>query len=61
MIAQPVMRLIEYSKHGKLTNSELVMRNSFLFGNHQGIGKEERQFVAKCIIDFIERKIRIRP
>jgi len=28
---------------GQLPNAKIVMRNSFLFGNHQGIGKIERE------------------
>ena len=54
---QPVMKLIKYSTQGELPNSKLIMRNSFLFGNHQGIGRGEREFVAECIIDFIESKM----
>ena len=46
MAEQPVMKLIRHLKHGKLTNSKIIMRNSFLFGNHQGIGLEERNYIA---------------
>jgi len=34
------------------------MDHSFFFGNHQGIGKEEREYVADVIADFIEQKVK---
>jgi len=57
MDEQPVMKIINYSKKGSLPNSKLIMRNSFFIGNHQGIGKEERNYVADVISQFIERKL----
>lgn len=57
MAEQPVMNLINYSKKGSLPNSKLIMKNSFFIGNHQGIGKEERNYVADVISQFIERKV----
>lgn len=53
---QPVMKLVKYKQHGTLPNSKLIMRNSFLVGNHQGIHKKEREFLVDCFIDFIEHK-----
>ncbi len=30
----------------------MIMRNSFFFGNHTGIGEEEREYIAESIVDF---------
>ncbi len=51
---QPAMRHFPYRKMGDLPNSRLVMRNSFLFGNHHGIG-EGRQAIVDYIGEFIAR------
>ncbi len=48
---QPVMRLFNYRRLGNLPNSRLITRNSFFFGNHHGIGEEER----KAIVDYIRQ------
>jgi CDP-6-deoxy-D-xylo-4-hexulose-3-dehydrase len=50
---QPGMKLFDYRKVGKLSNSRLVMRNSFFFGNHQGICKEEREAIVNYIREFL--------
>lgn len=56
-VEQPVIQLIPHIKNGSLPNSRLAMRNSFFFGNHQGIGKKEREYVADAIAQFVERKL----
>lgn len=53
---QPSMKLIDYKVSGNLNNSDYVLKNSFFIGNHQAIGKEEREFVANCIHEFVRRK-----
>ena len=55
---QPVMALFPYRKVGELSNAKYIMRNSFFFGNHQGIGKVKREYIADCISGFIEQKLR---
>ena len=55
---QPAMKLFKYRKAGELNNSKIIMRNSFFFGNHQGIGKVEREYIADCISEFTEQKIK---
>ena len=52
---QPVMKLFPYRKVGDLPNSRLIMRNSFFFGNHHGIGDEERKAIVGYIMEFMER------
>jgi len=51
---QPVMKLYNYRKVGNLDNSRFIMRNSFFFGNHQGIGIKEREAIVEYISQFME-------
>ena len=53
---QPVMKLFPYKKIGNLPNSRLIMRNSFFFGNHLGIGKEEREAIVDYIGEFMTQR-----
>lgn len=53
---QPVMRLYPYRRVGDLPNSRLIHRNAFFFGNHHGIGTEEREAMADYLRDFMSRK-----
>jgi len=32
----------------------MFMRQSFFFGNHNGIGPEEREYINDTIIEFLE-------
>lgn len=58
MAEQPAMEHVPHRVAGSLPNARLVMRNSFLFGNHQGIGKREREFIGETLCGFLERKER---
>ena len=40
-----------------LKNSDIIHENSFFIGDHQGIGKQEREYVANIIEEFIASKI----
>jgi len=51
---QPAMRLFPYRKVGDLPNSRLIHRNAFFFGNHHGIGQEERAAVVEYIAEFMK-------
>jgi len=53
---QPGIALFNYRKVGALKNARLIMRNSFFFGNHQGIGKEEREAIVSYINEFISKR-----
>jgi CDP-6-deoxy-D-xylo-4-hexulose-3-dehydrase len=53
MAEQPVMSSIPHRRIGSLKNARLIMRNSFFFGNHPGIGGEEREYIADCLDHFI--------
>lgn len=56
-LEQPVIEHIPHLKHGSFENSKLAMRNSFFFGNHQKIGKRQREYIVDCIAQFIEKKL----
>ena len=57
MVEQPVTKTLDYKVVGSLKNSEFIMRNSFLIGNHQGIKKQQRDYVLKRIVEFVENKL----
>ncbi|MCJ7646712.1 aminotransferase class I/II-fold pyridoxal phosphate-dependent enzyme [bacterium] len=54
---QPAMGIFGYRKVGELKNSRLIMRNSFLIGNHQRIGNEEKEAIIDYIGEFMSRKL----
>src|SRR2546426_5287497 len=58
MAEQPVMKHVPHRVSGSLTNSQMIMRRSFFFGNHTGIRSREREYVAESIIDFLEQKVK---
>ena len=56
-VKQPVTKTINFKKKGNLKNASYIMKNSFGIGNHQGIDKIKRAFIADTIIDFINKKL----
>jgi CDP-6-deoxy-D-xylo-4-hexulose-3-dehydrase len=58
MTQQPCMSLVDYRVSGYLENSKFIHDNSFFIGNHQGIGKDEREYVAQALVDFLGK---VRP
>lgn len=50
---QPVIDMFPHRVSGRLLNSKIVHNNSFFIGNHQGIGAEQREYIADVIDDFI--------
>jgi len=54
MAEQPAMKHIDHRTVGELPNSQMIMRQSFFFGNHNGIGPEEREYIAHTIIEFVD-------
>ena len=54
---QPMMKLFDYRRVGDLPNSRLIMRNSFFFGNHQGIGEEKRRAIVDYIGQFMQGQL----
>lgn len=53
---QPVMELIDHRIGGSLNNSRFVHENSFFIGNHQAIGKEEREYVGDVLEEFLSKR-----
>lgn len=58
MVEQPVMRTIRYKITGNLSNSRLIMRNGFFFGDHHKIGSLEREYIADSIDEFISINVK---
>ena len=54
-VEQPASKLFMWKKSGNLTNSELIMKNSFFIGNHQEIGNSEREYVADVFDEFLNK------
>jgi len=52
-VQQPAAKLMEWKKSKNLSNSELIMKNSFFIGNHHGIGNKEREYVAEVFQEFM--------
>ena len=57
MDEQPAMRVLPYRKVGELRNSRLIMRNSFFFGNHQGIGEAERLAIVDYFKEYMAKRV----
>ena len=53
---QPAMKNFNYRIADKLNNSEIIMDRAFFFGNHQGVGKKEREHVVKCFGKFFKKR-----
>ena len=51
---QPAMRHINHRVSGPLTNAQYIHDNAFFFGNHQGIGPEEREAIVGYFREFFE-------
>jgi dTDP-4-amino-4,6-dideoxygalactose transaminase len=56
MDEQPAMSLFPYRKVGDLPNARFIHRNAFFFGNHHGIGREEREAIASYFEEFVKQK-----
>jgi len=54
-VEQPASKLFKWGKLGTLTNSELIMKNSFFIGNHHEIGNIEREYVADMFNEFLKK------
>jgi hypothetical protein len=49
------MKHIVHGTVGELPNSRMIMRQSFFFGNHNGIELEDRECIADTIIGFLDK------
>lgn len=55
MAEQPSMEHVVHRKDS-LPNAEFVMRNSLFLGNHHMIREEEREYMIRCIEEFLRFK-----
>ena len=55
MAIQPAMKHVKHRVSGPLTNAQLIHDNAFFFGNHSGIGPEEREAVVGYFKEFFRR------
>jgi CDP-4-dehydro-6-deoxyglucose reductase, E1 len=55
-VKQPVIKQLKYKTSGNLDNANNIMKNSFVLGNHHGIDKIRRKYVADTIIGFLIKK-----
>jgi len=49
---QPAMQLFPHRTSGELANARMIQRQSFFFGNHQGVGTVERDAIVGYIREF---------
>ena len=47
------MKNQKYKIHGDLTNTEIIMKNSFWLGVFPGINEEMIEYIYKTIKDFV--------
>ncbi len=57
IVEHPSSNLYEYRVSGNLVNSSKIMKDGIFIPNHQDVRNEQREFIAKCIIEFIEKEI----
>lgn len=56
MAEQPALKLFEFRTIDSLKNAQKIMRNSFFFGNHQGISQNERHYIGDCLETFLLKR-----
>jgi CDP-6-deoxy-D-xylo-4-hexulose-3-dehydrase len=54
--AQPAMKLYKHRVQGDLKNAVRAMKSGFTFGNHQGVDARAREYVARCVTEFLAKK-----
>lgn len=55
ILKQPAYINVEYRVHGKLINSEKIMRSSFFIGIHPGIDEERLSYMINAIEEFVRK------
>ncbi|MBI3939303.1 MAG: DegT/DnrJ/EryC1/StrS family aminotransferase [Acidobacteria bacterium] len=53
MAEQPGLKLFKHRRVGSLKNARFILRNGFFLGNHQGIGDQQREYLVRCIHQFM--------
>ncbi|MBI4329082.1 MAG: aminotransferase class I/II-fold pyridoxal phosphate-dependent enzyme [Chloroflexi bacterium] len=59
MDEQPSMRHFTYQRVGELPNARWIMRNSFFFGDHHGIGPVEREAIVHYFEEFLRVRVKV--
>lgn len=52
---QPAMDMLAHRTVGDLANARAIHRDALFFGNHHGIGSDEREAIAQYLTDFLDR------
>lgn len=55
LLKQPYMKNTSYRTVGEMTNSDLVMNNTFWIGVYPGLGSEELSYVMEVFNDFCKK------
>lgn len=55
-VEQPVASTFKHRTVGDLSNSRLIMRNGFFFGNHSGVRRAERELIVEAFEDFMSQR-----
>lgn len=55
ILQQPVIDFMPHRKIGSFENSEIIMNGSLFFGNHSGIKRHQREYIADTIDEFMKR------
>jgi CDP-6-deoxy-D-xylo-4-hexulose-3-dehydrase len=56
LLRQPAYRNIEHRVVGELSNTDLIMKNTFWIGTYPGLTEDMIDFVAESILEFCEDK-----
>jgi CDP-6-deoxy-D-xylo-4-hexulose-3-dehydrase len=54
---QPAFKGIDFRIHGKLSNTNLIMNNSFWIGVFPGLSQQMLEYMVESISEFMNRKI----
>jgi len=57
IVNQPVSKIFDYKTSGSLDNANKIMKNAIFLPNHQDIKSEEREYIANCLVEFLEEKV----
>lgn len=55
LLKQPAYQSIEHRVVGDLTNTDIVMKNTFWLGVYPGLTQEMLEFVVEAVVEFLER------
>ena len=56
LLKQPAYQSIEHRVVGDLTNTNIVMKNTFWLGVYPGLTQEMLEFVVESVVEFLERR-----